>query len=71
MLEESKTKESYQKQKMDELNARIEKLEKIKKEKEEKMREQEEEEKLKQQQRQQANKNFLGNIKSFNIDDDI
>lgn len=54
---------------MDELNKKIENLEKLKSEKAEKQRQLDEEERKKQQQREAGNKNFLGNIKSFNIDD--
>lgn len=69
LQEESKSKDDNQKHKFEELNKKIESLEQIKKEKVEKVREQEEEDKRKQQNRETGNKNFLGNIKSFNVDD--
>ena len=56
---------------MEELTRKIEHLEKLKMEKEAKERVQEEEAQRRQEQRQEASKNFLGNIKSFNIDDDL
>ena len=54
---------------MDELSAKIEKLEQLKKEKEEKQREEEGNERAKLKSKAQGNKNFLGNIKSFDIED--
>ena len=54
---------------MNELNQKIEALEKQKKIKAEEQRLKEEEERRKQEQVSQGHKNFLGNIKSFNVDD--
>ena len=54
---------------MEELNKKIERLESLKKEKVEKQKEKEEEVKKKQDQRVKDNKNFLSNIKSFDVDD--
>lgn len=56
---------------MDELSKKIELLEQKKREKEMKVRAEEEEEERRQEKRQEASKNFLGNLKSFNIDDDL
>jgi len=69
LKEESKVKEDSQHNKMQELDKKIANLELMKKEKLLKQHEEEELEKLKQEQRLAGNKNFLGNIKSFSVDD--
>ena len=69
MIEESKTKNDNHKHKMSELDVKIKNLEKIQKEREDKQQEDENQERTRQQQREAGNKNFLGNIKSYSIDD--
>ena len=69
LKEESKVKEDSQHNKMQELDKKIANLELMRKEKLLKQHEEEELEKLKQEQRLAGNKNFLGNIKSFSVDD--
>ncbi len=54
---------------MKDLDGKIIKLEQIQKEREEKQREEEDKQRLKMQKREEGNKNFLGNIKSYSIED--
>ncbi len=73
LREESKTKTDQQKQKIEELNAKMQQLELQRKEREERDS-QAEMLKAKHQQAAEAkksegNKNFLGNIKSFDVED--
>lgn len=66
---DSMIKQENHQNKMRDLDDRIKQLEKIQNEREEKKRQEEEEERQRLQQRDKGNKNFLGNIKSYSIDD--
>lgn len=67
--EETKHKEEHQKHQMEELNKKIEVLEKQKQDKAGRQKEEDEASQKRQQERSKGNSNFLGNIKTFNVED--
>ena len=73
LREESKAKTEGQRQKIEELNARLAALDIVKKEKDEKQRQEDQQDHLRRQaaeaKKTAGNKSLLDNIKSFDVED--